>query len=73
MKSLDIFRTIHGENHPDVATSYHSVGSVYGSQGNFDKALEYHLKSVGILISVSGEHQSQFTSTFNSLGLASYD
>ncbi len=31
-----------GENNPDTAISYNNIGLVYCSQGDYNKALEYH-------------------------------
>jgi tetratricopeptide (TPR) repeat protein len=34
--------------HPDYASSINSIGITYASKGDYDKALEYKLKSVEI-------------------------
>ena len=38
----------YGENHPDVALSYNSIGAVYDSLGDFNKALEFYQKALKI-------------------------
>ncbi|CAF1182076.1 unnamed protein product [Rotaria sordida] len=35
-------------NHPDLATSYNNIGSVYDDMGDYSKALEFHEKSYQI-------------------------
>ena len=48
-KSLEIYLSIFGENHPNVATSYSNIGLIYYNQGDYSKALEYFEKSYAIL------------------------
>ena len=38
----------------DVATSYMSIGAVYFSQGQYERALENHQKTIDIKIRVVG-------------------
>ena len=54
-RSLDIRRSVYGENHPDVATIYNNMGVVHYSQKEYDLAKEYYLKSLTISKSVYGE------------------
>jgi tetratricopeptide (TPR) repeat protein len=37
-----------GGEHPNVATSYNNLGSIYKSKGEYDKAIEYYTKSLAI-------------------------
>ena len=37
-----------GKEHPSTATSYHNIGSVFKSKGEYDKALEYYFKCLKI-------------------------
>jgi len=37
-----------GENNPAIATTYNNIGSVYHDQGDYNKALQYFLKSLEI-------------------------
>jgi tetratricopeptide (TPR) repeat protein len=34
--------------HPDYATSLGNIGNIYLSEGDYDKALEYKLKSIEV-------------------------
>ena len=45
-----------GETHPDVAASYNNIGLAYYSLGDYDKALEYYNKALGIQLNVLGEN-----------------
>ena len=37
-----------GDNHSDLAGSYHNIGILYEEQGDLDKTLEYYNKSLNI-------------------------
>jgi hypothetical protein len=57
-KSLAIWRSVHGgEQHPDIATSYNNIASVYAQQGKLDAALEMYQKGLAIMRSVHGGEQ----------------
>ena len=45
----------HGNDHPDVAASYINIGSVYGSQGRHQEALDYYLRGLKILQEAHGD------------------
>ena len=47
-KSLAIRLNMLGENHPDVAQSYNSIGSMHNAKGDKEKAKEYDTKSLAI-------------------------
>ena len=55
-ESLKIRLSLFGENHPEVALSYYSIGSLYIIQGDKSKALNYYEKSLKIRLSVYGEN-----------------
>jgi nephrocystin-3 len=40
--------------HPDYAGSLNNIGSIYDNKGDYDKALEYKLKSIEITNIVLG-------------------
>lgn len=49
---------------PEIATSYNSIGSVYYSLGNYDKAYECFIKSLAIYEKVFGK-ENEYTATIN--------
>ena len=53
-----------GENHVWVASSYNNLGSVYSKKGNYDKALEYYIKSLDIV----SEKSSLAPVSYNNIG-----
>ena len=55
----------HGERHPDVATSYNNIGSIYDSMGDYSKALEYYTKSLEIYLEIFGEYHIDVVSSYN--------
>ncbi len=67
-RALDAALAQHGENHPDVATTYSNMGSVYAEQGIFDKTLELFNKSLDIRLSTVGEGHPETAMSYNNLG-----
>ncbi len=59
-----------GERHPDVATIYNNIGSIYNSQGDYAKALEYNNKSLEIRLSVLGERHPDVAASYINIGSA---
>ena len=53
-KALPIIKSVFGENHPNTATTYNSIASVYLTQGKYASALEYYKMALPILESVPG-------------------
>ncbi|CAF1652307.1 unnamed protein product [Adineta ricciae] len=47
-KSLVLFEKTFPANHPDLATSYNNISSVYVSMGDYRKALDYYEKTLSI-------------------------
>ena len=68
-KALGIYKSVLGENHSNTATSYDSIGIVYGDLGNYDKALEYHKKALEIKKSVLGENHPNTANSYNNIGV----
>ena len=57
-----------GASHPDVATSYNNIGSVYSSQGDYAQALENHNKALEIYLSVFGDKHPNVATSYNNIG-----
>ncbi len=56
------------KDHPDLATSYNSLGNLYQRKGEYDPALENYIESLRIRKkSLPKDHPSLATS-YNSLG-----
>lgn len=68
-KALDIAKTKHGENHPDVAASYNNIGSIYLRLGDNEKALEFHEKALNIQLQVLEENDSDIPTSYNNIGV----
>jgi tetratricopeptide (TPR) repeat protein len=47
-----------GENHADLAWTYHNIGSSYSHLGDYKESLEYHQKSFAIRIKLFGENHA---------------
>jgi len=56
-------KSIFGENHQDVATSYNNIGGIYNSKGEFDTALDYYQRSLSIKISIFGDNHTRTHTT----------
>jgi len=56
LKCLCIHKSVHGENHPDVAVSYKNIGSIFEIQGEYMKALTFYLRLLRVYKSIHGEN-----------------
>ena len=67
--SLNIRKKILGEEHPDTATSYNNIGSIYNNMGDNKKALEYYELSLNIRKKILGEEHPDTATSYNNIGL----
>ena len=67
-RSLEIRKSVYGEHHPDVATSYNNIGLVYDSQGEYSRALEMYERSLEIIKSVYGDNHPKVAASYNNIG-----
>ena len=68
-KALIIRKTIFGEDHADVATSYNNLASVYNSLGEYNQAKELHEKALVIRKKIFGEDHADVATSYNNLAL----
>ena len=68
LKALDIREKTLGAEHPDVATSYNSIGGIYDSQGDYPKALEYYSKALDIREKTLGAEHPNVATSYNNIG-----
>ena len=54
-KALRIKQRVHGEDHPDTATTYNNMANVYDDQGKHELALELFAKALRIYQKMLGE------------------
>ncbi len=73
LKALALAQEKHGENHPDVATSYNNIGLVYADLGENSKALEFYQKALKILLQVLSENHPKVATCYNNIGLVYED
>ena len=52
-----------------MAASYNNMANVYDSQGKYDEALEYHQKSLSILLTIHGDMHPDVASSKDNIGL----
>ena len=57
-----------GKDHPDVASSYNNIGSVYNDQGKKDKALKYFNKALDIRLKKLGKDHTRVAISCNNIG-----
>ena len=55
-KALEIKESKLGKDHPDTATTYNNIATVYKAKGDYDKALEYYLKALRIWLNRDVNH-----------------
>ena len=46
MQALKIYQTNYGQKHPDIATVYNQLGTIYEAKSNFSKALYFYQKAL---------------------------
>jgi tetratricopeptide (TPR) repeat protein len=67
-KALAIRLAAFGENHPDVAMSYHNIGVVYNQQGRYTEALQHFQKALAIQLAAFGENHPDVALSYNNMG-----
>jgi len=71
--ALDVHVTSVGENHLNVAATYHSIGNIYKQICSMEKALEYFLKEISILELNLGEKHPRLASRNSLVGQVYYE
>jgi tetratricopeptide (TPR) repeat protein len=67
-KSLKIQQTNFPANHPDLAITYSSIGSVYINMGEYSKALSYHEKVLEIRQKALPENHPSLANSYDNIG-----
>jgi len=67
-KALEIRLDKLGNRHPDVAQSYHNIGSALYSQGKYEEAMKMHQKALDIRLEVFGNSHNEVASTYVHMG-----
>ena len=62
-----ICKKIFCEDHPDEATSYNSLASVYKRLGEYNQAKELHEKALVIRKNIFGESHPDVARSYNNL------
>ena len=65
--AYDIWISILGEQHPQVATGLYDLGSLYRKTGLLDKALEFMERALNIRIATIKENHPDTVNNYNSL------
>ena len=66
-KALIVYKTIFGEDHADVATSYNNLAWVYESLGEYNQVKELHEKALIIYKTIFGEDHADVATSYNNL------
>lgn len=69
-KALTLYQKMAGEQHPNVADGYRSLGRAYRMLGNIKSALLSHEKALAIYIACYGSLHSKVAICYNELGLS---
>jgi tetratricopeptide (TPR) repeat protein len=67
-KSLKIRQKTLPANHPHLATSYSSIGSVYDNMGEYSKALSYYEKAFEIYQKTLPANHPNLAASYNNIG-----
>jgi len=68
-KALQIELKTLGEEHPDVATSYNSIGLIWWNKGFIDKALGLFKMSLQVALKTFGEDHPRIGDSYNRIGV----
>ena len=71
-EGLMIEKTIFGEEHASVATSYGNLGSVYNSIGEYNQAKELYEKALMIEKKIFGEEHASVAASYGNMGNVYY-
>ncbi len=69
---INLREELYGKDHPDTATSYNNIGSVYYNQGDYDSALDHYFKDLAISEKVLGKDHPDTATSYNNIGLVYY-
>jgi hypothetical protein len=64
---LAICLEVLGDLHPDTASSFSNIGAAYGNMNKFDKALDFHEKSLNIRLQVLGDSHPETAQSYNNI------
>ncbi len=70
MKALEIQIATVGPQHPDTAASYRKLGSAYNGKGEYDRAIEHHLRALEIYLATLGPQAPETATSYDHLGNA---
>ncbi len=68
-KCLDINKSLFGNAHPNIATSFYHLGDLYSLQGSYEKAEAFHLKALEMRNNIFREAHLDIADSLNNLGL----
>ena len=72
-KALTIRKNSLGSVHPNIATFYDNIGSVYYLQGGYNKALEFYQKALTIREKALGKNHPNAATSYNNIGSVYYN
>ena len=67
-KALNIYEKVLGKDHPDTASSYNDIGTVYNAIGDYPKALEFRTKALNIREKVLGKDHPDTATSYYVIG-----
>jgi len=67
--ALSIRISLYGDDYPDTALSFKSVGIAYSDLGDYKKALEFYTKALNIYRNCFGDNHCSTASSYNSVGI----
>lgn len=72
LRQICIIEELYGTKHPNIATAYNNIGTIYQLQGEYEKSLSFLLKSLEIVKQTLGDEHPKTASSYNNIG-AVYD
>ncbi len=71
-RALSIRKELLGDDHPETASTYNNMASVYEKQGKYENALEYYSKARAVRENALGSDHPDTASTYNNMGSLYY-
>jgi serine/threonine protein kinase/tetratricopeptide (TPR) repeat protein len=72
-KSLDIKRSVYGEEHLEVAASLHTLAVLYDTQGKYQEAESFFRQSLAIKEKILGQDHPEVARSLNSIAVVNWN
>ena len=71
-QALNIRLKLHGDEHPDTAESYHSIGITQHEMNDYVSALQSHQQALNIRLKLHGDEHPDTAQSYHSIGITQH-